>query len=60
MFPYTVKYTESDSDIQNNNSLYKIDQTCQNTFDFILFFENVGKFRKRQKTYFYLLHVYCP
>ena len=23
MFPYTVKYTESDSDIQNNNLLYK-------------------------------------
>ena len=24
MFPYTVKYTESESDIQNNNLLYKI------------------------------------
>ena len=33
MFPYRVKYTESESDIQNNNLLYKIHQTCQNTFD---------------------------
>ena len=23
MFPYTIKYTESESDIQNNNLLYK-------------------------------------
>ena len=40
MFPYTEKYTESESDIQNNDLLYKIDQNCQNTFDFL---ENVGK-----------------
>ena len=29
MFPYTVKYTESDSDIQNNNRLYKIHPTSK-------------------------------
>ena len=29
MFPYTVKYTESD--IQNSNLLYKTHQQCQNT-----------------------------
>ena len=33
MFPYTVKYTESGYDIQNNDLLYKIDQECQNTFE---------------------------
>ena len=35
MFLHTEKYTESESDIQNNNSLYKIDQKCQNTFDLL-------------------------
>ena len=29
MFPYTVKYTESESDIQNNNLLYKIHQNAK-------------------------------
>ena len=33
MFPYTEKYTESESDIQNNDLLYKIDKQCQNTFE---------------------------
>ena len=33
MFPYRVKYTESESDIQNNNLLYKIRPKCQNTFE---------------------------
>ena len=33
MFPYRVKYTESEYDIQNNDLLYKIDQQCQNTFE---------------------------
>ena len=35
MFPYTVNYTESESDIQNNNLLYKMDQACQNTFEIL-------------------------
>ena len=35
MFPYRVKYTESEYDIQNNDLLYKIDQTCQDTFDIL-------------------------
>ena len=35
MFPYTEKYTESESDIQNNDLLYKIDQQCQNTFEIL-------------------------
>ena len=33
MFTYTVKYTESEYDIENNDFLYKIDQQCQNTFE---------------------------
>ena len=33
MFPYTVKYTESESDLKNNNLLYQTHQTHQNTFD---------------------------
>ena len=32
MFPYRVKYADSESDIQNNNLLYKINQKHQNTF----------------------------
>ena len=41
MFLYRVyfKYTESKSDIQNNNLLYKIDPKHQNTFDCL---EDVG------------------
>ena len=35
MFPYTVKYTDSEYDIQNNNLLYKIHRQCQNTFIFV-------------------------
>ena len=31
MFPYRVKYTESEYDIQNNDLLYKIHQKHQNT-----------------------------
>ena len=41
MFPYRVKYTESEYDIQNNDSLYKIDQQCQNTFEDFEHFGNV-------------------
>ena len=33
MFPYGLKYTESEYDIQNIDLLYKIDKECQNTFD---------------------------
>ena len=33
MFPYTVKYTEFEYYIQNNDLLYKIGPACQNTFE---------------------------
>ena len=42
MFPYTEKYTESESDIQNNNLFYKICQKCQNVFYLL---ENFGKLK---------------
>ena len=38
MIIYTEKYTESESDIQNNNLLYKIHQQHQNTFDKLVVF----------------------
>ena len=43
MFPYTVKCTESGSDIQNNDLLYTIHQQCQNTFDLFEKLENPPK-----------------
>ena len=51
MFPYRVKYTESEYDIQNNDLLYKIDQTCQNTFEHL---ENIENFQKQSNDYFVL------
>ena len=45
MFPYTVKYTEPESDIQNNNLLYKLHQQCQNAFEI---FEKTKKIKKTQ------------
>ena len=50
MFPYTVKYTESESDIKNTDLLYKIDQKYQNTFDFL-------KFSTKKNQTFILLYV---
>ena len=37
MFPYRVKYTDYEPDIQNNDLLYKIDQQCLNTFEHFIF-----------------------
>ena len=39
MFLYRVKYNESESDIQNNDLVYKTHQKYQNTLDFSKFFE---------------------
>ena len=35
MFLYRVKYTESESDIQNNDLLYKLHNKCPNTFEML-------------------------
>ena len=56
MFPYRVKYTESESDIQNNDLLYIIDQKCQNTFEVL---ETFGKFITMSKTICYFV-FYIP
>ena len=45
MFPYTEKYTESESDTENNDLLYKTHQQCQNTFELL---EHVGTFQKNR------------
>ena len=47
MLIYTEKYTESESDIQNNNLLYKIDQNIQKTFDIL---DKIGNIEKTSKT----------
>ena len=52
MFPYTVKYIESEYDIQNNNLLYKIPPQNQNTFEML---DVGGKLRKVSKTIFYFI-----
>ena len=46
MFPYRVKYNESEYDIQNNDLLYKIEQKCQNTFEML----QTWKFSKSKQT----------
>ena len=57
MFPYTVKYTESEYDIQNNDLLYKIDQKCQNTFEYL---ENVGKMKtSKVSVFYYVIYINC-
>ena len=65
MFPYTVNYTESESNIQNNNLLYKIDQQCQNTFEK---WEYLGKnqknikgfeFFRKFRMYFGIVGLFC-
>ena len=45
MFLYRVKYTEFESDIQSTDLLYKIDQTCQNIFEYLEQFENIKYFK---------------
>ena len=54
MFPYRVKYTESEYDIQNNNLFYKIHQQCQNTFVFFWdLMDLLGTFRENPKSIFF-------
>ena len=52
MFPYTEKYTESESDIQNNNLFYKIGQQCQNTLELLEKFGKIESVRTNQKLEF--------
>ena len=43
MFPYTVKYRESEHDIKNNDLLYKTQPKCQ------IAFENLENLEKQKK-----------
>ena len=52
MFPYTVKNTESESDIQNINLMYKINQQCQHIFELLEHFE---KFKS--SNYFFMISL---
>ena len=52
-FLYRVKYTESESDIQNDDLLYKIPPKCQNAIEL---YENFGNNRKT-KTFIILLFI---
>ena len=58
MFPYTEKYKESESDIQDNNLLYTIHQHCQNTFQK----PNTGHFSNKsnnfEKSILYFIFLY--
>ena len=47
MFAYTEKYTESESDIQNNDLLYTTHQKHQNAFEKL---EKCGNIKKNKKT----------
>ena len=68
MFPYTVKYTESEYDIPNNNLLYKIHQQHQHIFEqhrVPKLFEKTKKTAKREIKRFksfccYLYKFYNP
>ena len=53
MFPYIEKYAESESDTQNNDLLYKIDQKCQNTFG--IFKKQKENPKKSKNTIFYFV-----
>ena len=43
MAAYTEKYTESESDIQNNDLLYKTHRKHQNTFEMLEIFGKTEK-----------------
>ena len=53
MFPYTEKYTEPESDIQNN-IFYKIGQQCQNALDFLEKWKGLETFRNSSKTQYFI------
>ena len=50
MFPYTEKYKEFESDIQNNDWLYKISQKTK----YIRFFESFGTIEKSSVLFYHI------
>ena len=55
MFPYRVTYNESESDIRNNDLLYKPHRKCQNAFEL---WEHFGKIEEFQKILFLFCNMY--
>ena len=57
MFPYTEKYTESESDIQKNDLLYKVHQQCQNTFKLLECLQTIETIKTNHfKSLFYYIY----
>ena len=57
MFPYRVKYTESDYDIQNHDLLYIIHQNVKNKFEML---ENVGNIKSSTlSTFYFAIYIIC-
>ena len=56
MFPYTVRYNESESDIQNNNLLYKIEQQCQSIFEI---WENWTIEKSKMSKFYFTIYINC-
>ena len=57
MFQYRVKYTESEYDIQNNDSLYKIDPKHQNAFEFLKTFGTILKKTKHENLFNFIISI---
>ena len=57
MFLYRVKYNESESDIQNNDLLYKTNQKYQKPFDFFVIFWKFQKYIFFKKFDFKMISV---
>ena len=53
MFPYRIKYTESEPDIQNNNLLYKIQKNAKILSNFC----NISKYFKFLFCYIYIVCI---
>ena len=58
MFPYTGKCTESESDIQNNDLLYRTHQKHQTTFDLLEMFGKKIRKTKNSKCLFYYIYKF--
>ena len=58
MFPYTVKYNESESHIQNNNLLYRIHLKYQSAFEHFDFskFQKIA-FKKKESNLYFVIYT---
>ena len=58
MFPYRVKYNESEYDIQINDLFYEIYQQCQNTFDIVDLGGFLQKTIKEKRLFYYVYNFH--